>query len=102
MKRSVAEIASGEGSVPKKTKSQSTSKHLVGYDSEWEKDFPWLELVTDESGNVIGCFVDGVSSITLGENSTTQLYGATSLALTYERIASAVIVLLASIKDQWS
>ena len=60
MKR-VTEIASGEGSVPKK-KSQSTSEHLVGYDSEWEKDFPGLNVKLMNLDMSQGCFVGGVSS----------------------------------------
>jgi len=32
----------------------SHSKHLIGYDRNWETEFPWLEVVTDDEGKAVG------------------------------------------------
>ena len=34
--------------------SQNCSKHFIGYNREWEDEFTWLEVVTNETGKAVG------------------------------------------------
>lgn len=36
------------------SKKRRTAKHVIGYDSLWEREFSWLQPVTDETGKVTG------------------------------------------------
>ena len=53
--RNVQEHTTGHGQSTAGSQgfSRSHSKHLIGYDRNWETEFPWLEVVTDD-GKAVG------------------------------------------------
>jgi len=67
---------------------QAHSKHLIYYDRNWETEFPWLEVVTDDEGI---CFVSYAEGIKQKKNTTTLKYGMKHLVSVCVRIAFVVI-----------
>jgi len=54
--RNVQEHTTGHGQSTAGSQgfSRSHSKHLIGYDRNWESEFSWLEVVTDDKGKAVG------------------------------------------------